>query len=250
MILPPDGAIIRAPRRERKFPRDQLHAAADGSVLAVNRDITELKEREEALAAAKDRRRSRARRRRAHAADHADRARQHDRRRHVVRQGFPPAVPQPAGDGIPELSGRHHQAGHLRLGHPALSGGARRLWPGEGRRSEGARARRADPQAGRQPLPAPHAGRPLRRVQFPAARRWRPAGVRPRRDLAEGARGSARLRQGSRRARARRRRAHARGDADRARQHERRRHAVGQELPLDVLQPLQQASCGAYKPAS
>ena len=134
--------------------------------------------------------------------------------------------------------------GDFRPGYPALPGGARRFRPGEGYRGEGARARRAGAQAGRQPVPAPHARRPLRRVQFPAARRRRTARVRPRRHLAEGARGSARRRQGGRRARARRRRAHARGDADRARQHERRRDAVGQELPLDVLEPLQRQHVG------
>ena len=145
---------------EWKYLEIMFRPLADGSVLAVNRDITELKEREEALAFAKTAG-SRARRRRAHAPDHADRARQHDRRRHVVRQGFPPAVRQPAGDGVPELSPRYHQAWHSRRGHPALPGQARRFRAGEGHREEGPRARCADPQAGRQPFPAQDAGRPL-----------------------------------------------------------------------------------------
>ena len=123
-------------------------------------------------------------------------------------------------------------------------GEARRFRPGQGRRGEGARAGRAGAQAGRKPVPAPHARRPLCRVQLPAARRRRTARLRPRRHLAEGARGGARRRQGGRRARARRRRAHPRGDADRARQHERRRDVVGQGLPLDVLEPLQRRHVG------
>ena len=95
-------------------------------------------------------------------------------------------------------------------------------------------------QAGRQSLHPAHRGRPLHRIQFQAAERRQPARHLPRRHRAEGARGSARGGQGGGRGRARRRRArarrgdrgaqrrraHAPGHADRARQHERRRHAV------------------------
>ena len=75
---------------------------------------------------------------------------------------------------------------------------------------------------------------------YKPARRRQPARRVSRHHRAEGARGGARGRQGGRRSRAQRRRAHARHDADRARQHERRRHVVRQGDALAVHQPSAQ----------
>ena len=76
------------------------------------RDITELKEREEALAARQGGRRGGARRRRAHPRGDADRARQHERRRHAVRQGLPLEFSTTASTcGASELHARHAASG-------------------------------------------------------------------------------------------------------------------------------------------
>ena len=174
----------------------------DGSLLAIYRDITELKDREEALAAAKEA---------------AEAARDDvERTRHIMQTVLDNMIGgvmlfdkdfrlQFLNRQVMEIQSYPSdiiKPGDFRPGYHALPGEARRLRPGEGRRSEGARARRPGAQAGRQPVPAPHARGPLRRVQLPAAQRRRTARVRPRRHLAQGARGSARGRQGGRGARA------------------------------------------------
>ena len=126
---------------------------SDGGILAVFRDITELKEREEALAAAKE---------------DVERTRElmqtildnmndgvtlwdkdfiwkFSNREHIERQQYTP------DDAAP----RRH-----RLRHDPLPGAARRIRPaGRGRgRKQGAGDRRDHPRSGRRPLRAPHAG--------------------------------------------------------------------------------------------
>ena len=184
----------------------------------------------------------RARRRRAHARDHADRARQHERRRRAhdsMGDDRAGRIRQPAHDGVPALSGRRSSIPGCIDDRGACASRSSAATSARSRTSrQRSRSWSADLRTpGGDRFERPHGERPLHRVQLQAARGRNDSRHPPRHHRAEGARGSARRRQGSRRSRARRRRAHPRGDADRARQHERRRHAVRQELPLAVHQP-------------
>src|SRR5258708_4116887 len=67
--------------------------------------------------------------RRAHQADHADGARQHGRRRHVVRQEFRHSIPQSAAPILSALPRGHRLSGRIRPRHAALPHRARRLRP-------------------------------------------------------------------------------------------------------------------------
>ena len=216
----------------------------DGSLLAIYRDITELKDREEALAAAKEAAEA--------ARDDVERTRQimqtvldnmiggvmlfdKDFRLQFVNrqvmefQNYPSDVIKPgiSGQDILRFQVKRGDFGPVKDVEAKV-------------RERVALMRKP---GGNRFLRRTLEGRYVEFNFLPLERR-RIARVRPRRHLAEGTRGSARRGQGIRRARARRRRAHARGDADRARQHERRRHAVGQGLPLDVLEPLQRRHVG------
>ena len=73
----------------------------NGTIISIHRNITELKEREASLAAAKEAAEAaRADTERTRQVD-ADRARQHERRRPAVRQGFRRRVRQPPDAGFP-----------------------------------------------------------------------------------------------------------------------------------------------------
>ena len=78
--------MMRGVRYERRTASGQFveftfKPLDDGGLLAIYRDITELKNREEALAAAKEAAEASRRRSRTHLLRVADRARQHERRR-------------------------------------------------------------------------------------------------------------------------------------------------------------------------
>ena len=81
LLTNPSGARYERFAVSKRYIEINFHALDDGSILIVHRDITELKNRETALEA------SRADAE-ADAPDDADRARQHERRRHAVRQGL------------------------------------------------------------------------------------------------------------------------------------------------------------------
>ena len=222
------GHALRAPRRKRKIRRAQLQDAPGRRAAGLYRDITELKEREEALASAKE----------AAEEARADVARTRETLQTVLDN---------MKDGVTlydkNLNWVFSNKAHAEIMHypPDL------IRPGLNMRDivrfliargeygpvddveakvEEMIAQAQD--AGRHSLRAARGEREIRRVQFQAARRRRAARPLPRHQRAQGARGGAGERQGGRRGGARRRRPHARDPADRARQHDRRRHAVRQ----------------------
>ena len=236
-MLKPGGNRYTRRIENGRYIEFNFNRLNDGSLLGVYRDITELKEREEALAAAKEA---------------AEAARNDVERTREIMQ----TVLDNMSDGVMlfdeqmrwQFTNRQltefqrftedlARPGVVRLRHPGVPGAARRFRPdpGIGHR-RGGRAPDRD-HARRRALRAPHRERPVHRVHLQAARRRQPARDLSRHHRIEGPRGSARGRQGGGRSRARRRRAHAPHHADRARQHDRRRHVVRQGFPPAVPQP-------------
>ena len=113
--------------------------------------------------------RNRPRRRRKHAAGDADRARQHERGRSAVRQGFQHRVRQPQALRLPPLHARDRRARRLRLRRPAVHGGARRLRPRRRHREDHPGTRRTHPGSEWQPPRAAHRQRRPRRVHVQPA---------------------------------------------------------------------------------
>ena len=195
LIRKPGGNRFLRRTLEGRYIEFNFLPLDDGGLLAFGRDVTSLKEREEALAAAKDAAEKRARRRRAHARGDADRARQHERRRHAVGQGFPLAILQP-------LLNRDVGLQRRRRCMPGVSGFdmIRELSAqgefGHDRRYRAYRHRgnAAHPEAGWLALRAANSDRQVHRIQLPAVERWRPARHLPRHHRAKDPRGSARVR--------------------------------------------------------
>ncbi len=115
LIRKPGGNRFLRRTLEGRYIEFNFLPLDDGGLLAFGRDVTSVKEREEALASAKEVGGTRARRRRAHPRGDADRARQHERRRHAVGQGLPLDVLQPLQHADVGLQDRHAQARRVRL---------------------------------------------------------------------------------------------------------------------------------------
>ena len=198
---------------------------SDGGILAVFRDITELRQREEALAAAKEdveRTRELMQTILDNMSDGVtlwdkDFGWQFSNRMHIERQGYTPEM---------------LRAGADRLRHDPLPGAARRIWSADGRRDRDKRFRRSPRSSAIRRAAATSAARSSGRyIEFtynPLADGSMLGVYRDITELKDREQALAAGQGGHR--------AHPRGDADHPRQHERRRHPDRQGLPLRVRQ--------------
>ena len=177
-LFKPGGSRYERRTQSGRYVEFNFKPLDDGSLLGLYRDITELKEREEALAAAKETAEAereaaeRARAEASRAQRDVERTREvmqtvldnmsdgvslfdSDRRLEVHQQ--PP-------DGIPEVHARCVLSGCRSQRQPAIHGQTRRLWPGGRHRGNGARARGALAKSRRRPLRAADCEREISRI--------------------------------------------------------------------------------------
>ena len=223
MMLTPGGVRYERKTVSGRHLEFNYQPLADGGLLGVHRDITEIKEREAGG--------------RAGAQHHAVRAGQHERRRDAVRFRLSLEIHQPAADRFPQAAARSGRAGHCRCwtscaSRPGAAISARSRRP---RSSRSARFEFIAKPGGCYFERRTADGRHLEFRFIPLRERRHHRG-HARHHRAEGPRAGARHLQGGRRDRARRGRAHAPDHADRVRQPGRRRLAVRQGFPLGVQQ--------------